>query len=211
MNILFKLAFKDKAHIFMDFRSKAFSMSEDEYKQAYIDTAPCSLIEGSDLNEPCFEKILREAKGEKVLDVGAGRGLLAKSLAKTQNVTACDVHLSDELKNDDAIATKEAFVEKLPFEDDAFDTVICTHVLEHVLDIGAALRELRRVTKQRLIVVVPKERPYLFGFNLHLTFFPYEYSVLNIIGAGRGGAEIKLSLEEGDWFYIEDTASAKTN
>ena len=37
-------------------------------------------------------------------------------------------------------------VTALALPDDAFDAVICSHVLEHVPDDGAAMRELRRVT-----------------------------------------------------------------
>jgi SAM-dependent methyltransferase len=39
-----------------------------------------------------------------------------------------------------------ADITDLPLEDRAFDLVICSHVLEHVADDGAALRELARVT-----------------------------------------------------------------
>jgi len=37
----------------------------------------------------------------------------------------------------------EGSVEDLPFPDDAFDTVVSTHTLEHVQRIGVALSELR--------------------------------------------------------------------
>jgi SAM-dependent methyltransferase len=38
-------------------------------------------------------------------------------------------------------------VTALPFLDDTFDAILCNHVLEHVTDDGAAMRELRRVLK----------------------------------------------------------------
>jgi SAM-dependent methyltransferase len=37
----------------------------------------------------------------------------------------------------------------LPFGDGSFDLVLCSHVLEHVADDGAALREIRRVLRPR--------------------------------------------------------------
>ena len=92
----------------------------------------------------------------------------------------------------------------MPFEASAFDTVVCTHVLEHVRDIHAALAELRRVAARRLVIVVPRERPYRFGFNLHLSFFPYRFSVMNVIGRDSGHNKVQVELEGGDWFYIED-------
>lgn len=39
----------------------------------------------------------------------------------------------------------EGDVEAMPFDDGTFGTVICTEVLEHVPDSGAALEEIRRV------------------------------------------------------------------
>ena len=70
---------------------------------------------------------------------------------------------------------------QLPFPDRHFDTVICTHVLEHILDIRAAIHELRRICARRLIVVVPLEREYRFTFNPHVHFFPYPHSFLRHI------------------------------
>jgi ubiquinone/menaquinone biosynthesis C-methylase UbiE len=72
----------------------------------------------------------------------------------------------------------EGKAEKLPFADHEFDTVICTHVIEHILDYRAALAELRRITSKRLIVVVPMEREGLYTFNPHFNFFPYTHSFL---------------------------------
>ena len=40
-----------------------------------------------------------------------------------------------------------ARIETLPFDDGAFDTVICTHVIEHVLEYRQAIAELRRIAR----------------------------------------------------------------
>ena len=80
-------------------------------------------------------------------------------------------------------------IESLPFPDGHFDTVICTHVLEHILDLRKALQELRRVCARQLIVVVPLEREYLFTFNPHIHFFPYPHSFLRQAIPVPAGAE----------------------
>jgi SAM-dependent methyltransferase len=46
-------------------------------------------------------------------------------------------------------------VTDLDLPDAAFDAVICSHVLEHVPDDAAAMRELRRVTSGWCLVLVP--------------------------------------------------------
>ena len=52
--------------------------------------------------------------------------------------------------------------------------MICTHVIEHILDYRAAIAELRRIAKQRLIIVVPREREGIYTFNPHFNFFPVQ-------------------------------------
>jgi len=47
-----------------------------------------------------------------------------------------------------------------------------------VLNYRAAIAELRRITKKRLIIVVPREREYRYTFNPHFNFFPYTHSFL---------------------------------
>jgi ubiquinone/menaquinone biosynthesis C-methylase UbiE len=68
--------------------------------------------------------------------------------------------------------------EQIPLEDFSVDTVICTHVLEHVIDIRKAIDEIRRVARKRIIIIVPAQRSYLYTFDLHVRFFPYVHSFL---------------------------------
>lgn len=56
----------------------------------------------------------------------------------------------------------------LPFADGAFDYVICSHVLEHVLDPGAAMDEMMRVAKAGYIEVPAAASARLVDFPSHL-------------------------------------------
>src|SRR3546814_21159083 len=87
------------------------------------------------------------------------------------------------------------------FDDGAFDTVICTHVLEHILDLRGALAELRRVARRRVIIVVPQEREYRFTFNPHLHFFPYPHSFLRYVTPVPANHEIRSAGR--DIYYRE--------
>lgn len=55
---------------------------------------------------------------------------------------------------------------QLPYEDDFFDRVLAIHVLEHLPDLPAAVRELYRVCNKRhgvLSVVIPCEGGFAYG------------------------------------------------
>ncbi len=64
-----------------------------------------------------------------------------------------DGYLNVDLGGGDLRATAM----KLPFKDESFDEIFASHVLEHLLDLGAALHEMYRVLRQggTLIVVAP--------------------------------------------------------
>jgi ubiquinone/menaquinone biosynthesis C-methylase UbiE len=188
-----------RAGMFLDFKERAPAMTEDELADVYKGLRGVVNERATDLSPEALARVLAEAKGPHVLEVGCGGGFLATALARQHQVTACDVAVPPM-----AAAGNPEFVEatlpSLPWADRSFDTVVCAHTLEHLKDLPAALDELRRVTKQRLIVVLPKQRPYRYSFDLHLHFFPYRHSVLTAMGGGAGACE----EAGGDWVYIED-------
>ena len=65
--------------------------------------------------------------------------------------------------------------------------------------------ELRRVSRGRVIIVVPKEREYSFTFNPHLHFFPYPHSFLRHMLPVPTDAVCEQIGR--DFFYTETVAS----
>ncbi len=201
-----KLLFRGHATTIMDFKKRAFAMSQEEFAEVYRSTADVGELQGeTDLNPRCTEAILTSLAGSTALEVGAGRGYLANLMSESMSVTASDIVVNEQLrKRFGHIEFVEANIEQLPFPDASFDTVVCTHTLEHVQRLGLAIAELRRVTRRRLIIVVPKQRPYWYSFSLHINFFPYDWSLQAQLGY-REGAVIR---DLGDWFYVEDVAQS---
>lgn len=200
MGPLLRLALGRQWRTFAEFKPRGFALTQEEFAAVYAGVGSAAEIQGeTDLNEACAQAILRHSRG-RVLDVGCGRGYLAERLTEVSgDVTGCDIVLYDGKAKRSGLTFIEASVEGLPFEDGEFETVVCTHTLEHVQRIDLALAELRRVAHGQIIVVVPRERPYRYSFNLHLHFFPYPWSWAAVVGERSGS-----SLEDmGDWFYVE--------
>ena len=90
------------------------------------------------------------------LDVGAREGRFSTRLARQFNkVTALDLSRPDI--SHPRIACVQGDATALPFDDDAFDLVVCTEVLEHVSPsrLTRACRDLARVTRSHLLIGVP--------------------------------------------------------
>jgi ubiquinone/menaquinone biosynthesis C-methylase UbiE len=197
----FRLFFGRKDALFRTFKDRAHDMTFAEFKQVYSDAQSAFVRRPTDLNDACIAKIPELLVGTSVLDVGCGHGALAGLLSNRAQVSAIDIFVSEEVRdNHPSVFFEEGDLQALPYADGAFDTVVCTHTLEHVLDISVAVAELRRVCNRRLIIVVPKQRPYRFTFDLHLHFFPYPWSLLQIMNHVPGQ---HLELVGGDWLYWE--------
>ncbi len=162
-----------------DFRARAPFLTEEEYATLYRDHP--RVHEGTDNSQACIRRITEAVTGSSVCDVGCGTGVLLTHIRAAHpdltRVTGVDFVIDDaaSLNGIEYVAAK---IEALPFADGEFDTVICTHVIEHVLDYRQAIAELRRIARRRLIIVVPREREARYSFNPHFNFFPYTHSFL---------------------------------
>ena len=196
-----RFVLKDGSKDFMTFKSWFYSADSKLIGELYQKTAHLQEIQGeTDLNKKCINRILESIDSNSVLEVGCGRGYLANLISQKHKITACDIVISPSLKKKyPKIKFVAGDIEKLPFKDGQFDTVISTHTLEHTKDLQKAVSELRRVARKQLLIVVPRQRPYKYTFSLHTQFFPYEWSITNAFGYSKNATIEKL----GDWFYHE--------
>ena len=188
------------------FRNQAPFLTEEQYEQYYRDwRGPHGETDNS---QACIDRITQDVVGDSVCDVGCGTGYLLRHLRdslprKPARLTGAEM-LVVERSDNQGLDLHASRAERLPFADKAFDTVICTHVIEHLLNYREAIAELRRIAAQRLIIVVPMERESLYGFNLHVNFFPYPHSFLRaMIPVPRNHVCLAIGR---DIYYCEDIA-----
>lgn len=84
------------------------------------------------------------------------RGLLESMIEGSCLNVGCGSHI---IRN--AVNIDEG-LPMLPYEDNSFDTVICSDVLEHVKLHGDAIEELFRVARKKVIITVPAYQ-WLYG------------------------------------------------
>lgn len=107
------------------------------------------LINRSRVKFKKFLKMLSISRGQLVLDVGSGDGPFARA------DILCDKYIDDTENRVGHLLIDRPFVAgdimALPFRDNTFDYVHCSHVLEHVESPEKALKEIMRVGKKGFI------------------------------------------------------------
>ena len=111
---------------------------------------------------PLIDRLLEGETGGRMLDCGCGSGMYQKKMRqRADQAWAMDIDevnlrycLREKLITNTAILGDASF---LPFAAGAFDTVLCSEVIEHITDDRQAVSELSRVLKPggRLIISVP--------------------------------------------------------
>ncbi|HEU4684001.1 MAG TPA: class I SAM-dependent methyltransferase [Nitrospira sp.] len=115
--------------------------------------------------------------GSTILDVGVGLGRLLGQVQESRRFGADITFKYLEAAKERGIEVCCAEADDLPYQEAMFDLVVCTDVLEHVLDLNGALKSILRVLKPGgvLLIRVPDREdlsPYL------ASDYPYHYAHL---------------------------------
>jgi SAM-dependent methyltransferase len=184
----------------MNFKSLVKNFTEEEYMNFYAGLDSISRNRKTDLSESNIRYILKsiDPSSQNLLDAGCGRGYLLQRIKQVYpriSVTGLDVvNKLDE----QSINFTEGFISRMPFEDDQFDTVICTHTIEHLLNLQQCIDELVRVTKKQLIIVTPCQRYFYYTLDEHINFFPKKELVTSLFPFTNFVCK-KINY---DWVYI---------
>lgn len=209
MRIPFKIAFGKKDKLFWDFKAEAQTMSLQQMETLYRDIKDVEIQDGATDVSPDVLKMIKKDAAGSVLDAGCGSGILLFELSHNHKTAGCDYVIEEttygRCPNSDL---RECPVEELPWKDLEFNTVIATHVLEHVINPIMVLKELDRVSSDKIIVVLPKERPYKYTFNLHLHFFPYKHVAIQMLNLAL--PQYKWSVQEidGSWYCLTNKVNS---
>lgn len=197
----FHIWFKGKnVRLYMDFKDIAYTLTEDQFSEIYRNLDCLAYDRPTDMNMPSIKYLVDtiDKDAKNLLDVGCGRGFLLNYIGENTNLqtTGCDLY--DKVPTLKKAAYKKGTIYKLPFEDNEFDVVTCSHTIEHLRELPDAINELKRVARKQLIIVTPCQRYYYFTMDLHLNFYPiaaYLQKEINIKN------NICTNIQ-GDWVYI---------
>lgn len=216
MKVIEYAVYGKKGTIFLDFKENGryLHLSSAELKTIYQEVADAStaMTRPTDLNHVMEEKILnffkaRAGQDAKILDIACGRGYLSNKIAGISasfDVYGIDIIIPNISEQPENLHFLEGEIEHIPFPDRFFDVVICTYTLEHVLNLEAALAELRRVCRGKLIAVVPCEREYQYTTNLHTYWFPYPHTIKRLFHNPDG----RVAKWGGDFLYFESCSKS---
>ncbi len=200
MSPMMRLILGPKYKHYMEFKDKLNTLTDDEINNYYSLLSDTFIKRETDLSDSSIDYIIENLYGRSVLDAGCGKGYLCRrivSLGRINKVCGIDITVENGPSPEGVDYTRGSILD-MPFEDSSFDTVICTHTLEHIRDMDKALNEIRRVAKKRIIIVMPRQREYKYTFDLHIHFAPYLYSFRKMLGSLEG----KYALLDNDFIFI---------
>lgn len=139
-------------------------MPEDHMNKLYKSKNPLvRFVHNNRLNT--IVKTIPDKDGIRILDAGCGEGhLIEKLYYKNRNnmyygIDITEIAIQKAQKKCPYAEFKLMDLSKIDFGSEFFDVIICTEVLEHIIDYSSVIEELKRLLKKDgfLIITFPNE------------------------------------------------------
>lgn len=184
----------------MAFKTNVYHYSPEQYSDFYNNLNTISRNRATDLNQACIDFILKKCDPSAVnlIDIGCGSGYLLNKIG--EKFPAIERYGFDikEPSGKENFKYVHGNIEHLPFDDNAFDVVVCCHTIEHLLKLDLCISELVRITKKQLFIVTPCQRFFYYTLDEHVNFFPYEEKLTSLFPF----TEFECEKLQGDWAYL---------
>lgn len=200
---ILRFAVGGDVNAYLDFRDNVWKMSPEEI-QAFYKSVHSNIERPTDCNAKSIKRIMDNIDGKTVLEFGCGRGYLARKIIdKGFKYTGVDFDISGTT-NDSSLSAGN-FIEatdltELIEEGVKYDTVVCTHTLEHLLDIRKGVNELLELTNRQILIVVPLQLNLYYTPDLHTYFFRRPGDFFIASGLSPVDYDIAYHIDKGDLF-----------
>ena len=148
-----------------DQRNKCENFKEDSYRW----------------NEINLQRVLSFCSGMlngKVLDAGCGDGFFSNQLTffgEVKDITGIDISekaIEMALEKYPENKFRQASLDKIPFENASFDSIVMVEVIEHLIDIDGTLEDLSRVLKPGgLLLITTTDFNWLKAVTIAMFYF----------------------------------------
>ncbi|NUR99795.1 MAG: methyltransferase domain-containing protein [Kribbellaceae bacterium] len=139
----------------------------DEFAEAYAADNEVNLLNGH-YERPAMLNLAGDVEGRRILDVGCGSGPLSAALrdrgaiVSGLDLSASMLELARRRLGDDVDLRVADLAKPLPYDDAAFDDVVCSLALHNLKDWTEPLAELHRVLKPGGRLILSLNHPFVY-------------------------------------------------
>lgn len=138
----------DSKEIYKEKSKETFGKQANNYDLTYNGRHSIRLYES-------LMKKIKSVNPKKLLDVGCGTGTMISMLAEDKNISLAGIDLTEEMLNvarerlGNRAELKLGDSENLPWDNNSFDTIICSNSFHHYPEPMKVLNEMLRVLKPK--------------------------------------------------------------